>query len=134
MKRWLLISIFGTASFGMAFAAAAALTVNTSSLAAGNGTVSSCASNAVTVGPWTTSYVAGVPGHAVSAVSITLGGAGADATACNGKTLSVVLRDGSNASLGSGSDTVATGTNTYVVSISGSPAASAVVGTSIAIG
>lgn len=132
MRRWLLISLFGMTAFGTVWAAAAALTVNSSSLAAGNGTVTSCAGSAVTVGPWTTAYASGVPGYAVSSVSISI--VTGDATACNGKTLSVTLFNGSNTSLGSGSTTVATGTTTYNVTISGSPSAAAVTGTAVAIG
>jgi hypothetical protein len=130
MKRILLAGLATVAVSGAVFAFAASLTVTSGSLGAGSAAVSSCTSSV------TTAYNLGAAtssGYPVSGVAVS-----GIAAACQGKTLSVSLRDSSgNTVLGSGTATLpascTTTCPTQNVSISGSPAESGVANVDVAI-
>ena len=131
LKRWLVVGVVGVVAFATVWAAAAALTVNSSTLGAGTTTISSCDTNGVDVS-YTVSWDSTNKRYAVATASVTN-----IMDACRGKTISVTVQDSSNVSLGNGSTTVATGTtnvNTTSVTITGSPDASAVANVTVAIG
>ena len=123
MKRRLLVLVVGLSVFAGVWAAAASLSVNSSTLAAGTQTVGGCTAT-VNVA-YTLAFSSGdyrVQSAVVSGIT--------PAAACSGKTLSVTLRDGANNALGSGTVTAgATGTET--VAISGTPLASSVAGVNV---
>lgn len=100
-RRAALIMI-GVGAFGVAGASAASLGGLTSQgLGADNGTVSSCDTDGVTIA-YTSAYDSTAGLYKVT--SVTVSGIN---VACNAKTLNVTLTDASNASLGSGSATIA---------------------------
>ena len=69
MKRVGFVVLAGLAIFGAVYAFAASLTVNTSSLGAGSGTVASC--NASAAVSYNTAYSAAIPGYRVSTAPVT---------------------------------------------------------------
>jgi hypothetical protein len=92
MKRYLVPLLAGVVVFGVATAFAASMTVSTTSLGAGNGSVSACnASASVT---YNTSYASGIPGYKVTTAPVTT------AAGCASKAYKVTLSGAANASLG----------------------------------
>ena len=100
LKRWLVVGVVGAVAFATVWAAAAALTVNSSTLGAGTTTIASCDTNGVDVS-YTVAWDSTNKRYAVSTASVTN-----IMDACRGKTLSVTVQDSSNVSLGNGSNTV----------------------------
>jgi hypothetical protein len=124
------VLLLGVAAFGLAAASAASLGgLTSSSLGADNGSVSSCDTNGVSIAYGAPSYQASGANagqYTVSTVSVT----GID-VACNGKTIAVTLSDSGNASLGTGTATVAAGAASITL---GTPAnAKAIVGAAAVI-
>ena len=132
LKRWLVVAVMGVVAFITVWAAAAALTVNSSTLGAGTTVVASCDTDGVNVS-YTTSWDTTNKRFKVATVSITN-----LMDACRGKTASVELQDGSNVGLSNDSATVATGTsnvNTTSVTIASAAVdASALSNITVAIG
>jgi len=103
MKRIVIIGVLGVVVFGAVFAFAAALTVNTKSLAAGSGTVAACNSSATV--SYNTAYSVTLPGYQVTTAPVT------SAATCLNMPYTVTLTGAGNASLGSVTGTLtATGT------------------------
>jgi hypothetical protein len=131
MTRWIAAGLSGLVAFGAVWAAAAQLTVNSSTLGAGTSVVASCDTNGVDVS-YTNSWDAVNKHFKVGSVVVT----NLD-DACRGKAMTIELQDSSNVSLSEDSGTVATGTtgvNTTTVNMASSVDASAVANISIAIG
>lgn len=105
MRRYALPAVAGVLVLGAATAFAASLTVNTSSLGAGNGTVASC--NASASVSYNSTYASGLPGYKVTTAPIS------SAAACAGLSYKVTLTGAGNAALaevtgtldGTGADT-----------------------------
>ncbi len=116
------------AAMGLATASAASLGgITSSSYGADVGVVSSCDTDGVTVA-FTNSYDASLGRYQTTAVTVS-----GIAAACASKTLALTLKDGSGASLGTGSVASISGTSA-VVAIGGAGAnANAVVGTAVVI-
>jgi hypothetical protein len=127
MKRALISLVLATAVFGGVFAFAASLTVNSSSLGAGSGSVTSCDA-AVGTTYSNPAFTAGT-GYTVNTVTVT----GLDTTACAGLTVYVTLADSSNANPISGSAAVPGSGTTVNVSLSGSAPASTVANAHVSI-
>jgi hypothetical protein len=110
--------------FAGVWAAAASLSVGSTSLAAGSATVSGCATSAsVSYG---LTFATG--DYRVSTAIVTIPVAGA----CTGKALSVTLRDTGNNAIGTGSTVAgATATETVTITTSPQPLASAVTGVNL---
>jgi len=103
LKRVLILGIVGVVVFGAVFAFAAALTVNSKSLAAGSTTVAAC--NASASVSYNTAYLSSLPGYQVTTAPVT------SAAACLNMPYTVTLTGAANASLGSVTGTLnATGT------------------------
>ena len=101
-RKPILSLVVGGVLFSSAFAFAASLTVGTNSLGAGNAAVGSCDTDGVTTS-YTTAYDAALPGYKIATVTV----GGIDATACANRALRVDLANASNASIGSGTATIA---------------------------
>lgn len=91
-KRFLIPAVVGVVVFGAVTAFAATLTVNSKSLGAGNGTVTSC--NASAAVSYNTSYSASLPGYKVTTAPVT------SAATCATMAYKVTLTGASNVSLG----------------------------------
>ena len=131
MTRWIAAGLSGLVAFGAVWAAAAQLTVNSTTLGAGTTVVASCDTDGVDVS-FTSSWDSVNKRFKVGSVVVTN-----IANACRGKTMTVELQDTSQVSLSEDSGTVATGTsnvNTTTVTMATSVDASAVANLSIAIG
>jgi hypothetical protein len=116
--------IAGAATLGVVGASAATLgPITSGSLGASTGVVGSCDTDGVTLA-YTTSYNPASGGYATTTVNVTSINA-----ACNGKTLTLTLKDSGNASLGSGSAAVAAGAATVAVAAD----AAAVTGAAVVI-
>ena len=89
--------------FSTVFAVAASLTVTSSTLGAGTGTVASCDTDGVTTS-YTVSYTAAAAGYTVGNVSV----AGIATTGCDGKVMKVTLVGAADASLAEATVTLAT--------------------------
>jgi hypothetical protein len=117
MKRLLLALLFAALAYTLALASAATLTVQNSSLGAGNGLATACDTDVTTT--YQTSYTQ-TNGYVVSNVVV----GNLDTAACTGKTIGVTLTDGSGNSLGSGTLAVpASGTTATVPMSANTPAA-----------
>jgi hypothetical protein len=117
MKRLLLALLFAALAYTLALASAATLTVQNSSLGAGNGLATACDTDVTTT--YQTSYTQ-TNGYVVSNVVV----GNLDTAACTGKTIGVTLTDGSGNSLGSGTLAVpASGTSATVPMTANTPAA-----------
>jgi hypothetical protein len=130
MKRILIAGLATIAVSGAVFAFAASLTVTSGSLGAGSAAVSSCTASATTAYNLGTATSSGYPVSSVAVSGV--------AAACQGKTLSVSLRDSSgNTVLGSGTATLpascTTTCPTQTVTVSGSPSASSVANVDVAV-
>jgi len=123
VRRRLIAFVAALVVFAGVWAAAASLTVNTATLAAGTQTVSGCTASV------TVSYALTFTGGDYKVASATVTGI-TPAAACSGRTMSVTLRDGTNASIGTGS-VVAGNTGTETVTIAAQPLASAVAGVNV---
>jgi hypothetical protein len=118
MKRLLLALLFATLAYALALASAATLTVQPSSLGAGNGAATACDTDVTTT--YQTTYTQ-PNGYVVSNVVV----GNLDTAACAGKTIGVTLTDGSGNSVGSGTLAVpASGTSATVPMTANTPAAS----------
>lgn len=118
-RRKALAVIIPALLIGVAGASAASLGGITSpSLGADTATVSSCDTDGVTLA-YTNTYDSTLGRYQTTTVAVS----GIN-TSCNTKTLSITLKDSSNASLGSGSATVSAGAATVTLSGSGANAAS----------
>jgi hypothetical protein len=92
VKRVAMVLVSGVAIFGAVYGFAASLTVNSKSLGAGAGTVTSC--NAAAAVSYNTAYSATIPGYKVSTAPVT------SAAACANMGYRVTLSGAANASLG----------------------------------
>lgn len=92
MKRYLVPILAGVMVFGVATAFAASMTVSSTGLGAGNGSVSAC--NATASVTYNTSYASGIPGYKVTTAPVTT------AAGCASKAYKVTLSGAANASLG----------------------------------
>ena len=125
-RRRLAMAALGVAAFGAIAASAAGLGgLNSTSVGSNDTVVASCDTDGVNI-TYTTSYSATASKYMVT--SVTLSGVNA---ACNGETAAVTVKDGTGASIGSGSATVA-GTS-QAVSLGAGAAAESVVGASVII-
>ena len=115
----------GAVAFAVVLAAASTLGVTSTAVQAGSGSVTSCDTDGVTT-TYTTGFDA-TAGYTVSSVAISGIAAG-----CNGKSINVVLADGSNASLGTGTAVTISATSA-TVTISGTVATSAVANVHVVI-
>ncbi len=100
------LAIVGVA--GLSMASAAQLNVTSDTVAAGVDTITACDADGVTV-TYGTTFSGGV--YEVSSVTI----AGVDDTNCDGRTLDFTLLDVTNAAIGSGTATIASGTTSYTI-------------------
>jgi hypothetical protein len=112
-QRFLLALVIGLTVFGAVFAFAATLNVGSTALSAGNATVSSCDSDGVNA-TYTLAYDAAIPGYKVANVVVNGINAG-----CAGKSVTVNLTDGANASLASSTKTFASGPLTFTTGVGG---------------
>ena len=113
-RRVLLGLVVGITVFGAVFGFAATLNVGSTALSAGNATVSSCDSDGVNA-TYTLAYDSTIPGYKIASVVVNGITAG-----CAGKSVTVNLTDGSNASLASATKTLASGTTlTYSTGVGG---------------
>ena len=94
-KRFIIASLVGIMVFAIVFAVAASLTVTSSSLGAGTGTVASCDTNGVATS-FDTAYSASAAGYKVTTVHVT----GIATPGCDGLTMKVTLIGAADASLG----------------------------------
>lgn len=96
MRRTRLLAaiIAGVTVFATVFAVAASLTVTSSTLGAGTGTVASCDTDGVSTS-YTVAYTAAAGGYTIGNVSVD----GIATTGCDGKTLKVTLVGSGDASL-----------------------------------
>jgi len=120
--------IAGVATLGVVGASAATLGgVNSNSLGADVGVVGSCDNDGVTLA-YTNSYDAALGRYQTT--SVTVSGINA---ACAGKSLSLTLKDGANASLGGGTVASIAGTSAAVPLGGAGANANAVVGAAVVI-
>ena len=133
MKKFLVPIAVGVVVFGGVTAFAASLTVNSKSLGAGNGTVATCNSSAAATYTSTLATTGGNKGKYVVTGGF-LSTDGLSPSACKGMSYKVTLLDGSNASLGESSGTLADPTGDATLDFSANPPlASAVVGVAVVI-
>jgi hypothetical protein len=125
VRRFVIAAVAALTVFGAVLASAAILTVTTSPLGAGAGSVASCDTNGVTT-TYTTGFNASV-GYTVTAVSV-----GGIAPACNGQAVWVQLVDSGGASVGGGGPVTITGVSA-AVPIAGTVAASSVTSVHVVI-
>jgi hypothetical protein len=102
-RRVLIAFIVGIMVFATVFAVAASLSVTSSSLGAGTGTVASCDTNGV-VTSFTTTYDAAAVGYEVTTVHVT----GIATPGCDGLTMKVTLIGAGDVSLAEQTVTLAT--------------------------
>jgi hypothetical protein len=126
-RKTLFAAVLALTIFGAVYGFAATLNVGSSTLSAGNATVSSCETSTAT-GTYAVAYDPAVPGYKVSGVTIT----GLDA-ACAGKSVSATLTGSGPSNLGSVTGTVPAGGGSLALSPAGTVSAAAVTGVSIAI-
>jgi hypothetical protein len=133
VKKFLVPIAVGVVVFGGVTAFAASLTVNSKSLAAGNGTIAACNSSAAAAYTSTLATSGGNTGkYVVTGGSLTTDGL--SPSACKGMSYKVTLLDGSNASLGEATGTLADPPGDATLNFSGTPPlASAVVGIAVVI-
>lgn len=133
MKKFLVPIAVGVVVFGVVTAFAATLTVNGTSLAAGNATISACNSSANATYTSTLATSGTNKGKYV-VTGGTLSTDGLNPSACKGMSYKVTLLDSGNASLGEATGTLAdpTGDTTLDFS-SNAPLASAVAGVAVVI-
>jgi hypothetical protein len=101
LKRVALVTVLGLAATGAGIAYAAGLTVSSGSLGAGTTVVTPCQTTGTIAATYTTANTSGT-GFEVMAVALT----GIDGAGCAGKTITVVLSDGTATNLGRGSAAV----------------------------
>jgi len=123
MRRRLLVIGLGLTVSVVTWAAAASLSVTSATLAAGTQTVGGCTAS-VNISYTLTFASADYRVASATASGIT------PAAACNGKTLSVTLRNSGNAAIGTGS-LVAGSSGTETVTIAAQPLASDVTGVNV---
>lgn len=102
-RRALIALIVGIMVFAIVFAVAASLSVTSSSLGAGTGTVASCDTNGVATS-FDTTYDAAAVGYEVTTVHVT----GIATPGCDGLTMKVTLVGAGDASLAEQTVTLAT--------------------------
>jgi hypothetical protein len=102
-RRALIAFIVGIMVFAIVFAVAASLSVTSSSLGAGTGTVASCDTNGVATS-FDTTYDAAAVGYEVTTVHVT----GIATPGCDGLTMKVTLVGAGDASLAEQTVTLAT--------------------------
>jgi hypothetical protein len=102
-RRALIAFIVGIMVFAIVFAVAASLSVTSSSLGAGTGTVASCDTNGVATS-FDTTYDAAAVGYEVTTVHVT----GIATPGCDGLTMKVTLIGAGDASLAEQTVTLAT--------------------------
>jgi hypothetical protein len=102
-KRLIIATLIGITVFAIVFAVAASLTVTSSSLGAGTGTVASCDTDGVTTS-FDTAYSQAAAGYRVTTVHV----AGIATPACAGLTMKVTLIGAADLSLGEQTVTLAT--------------------------
>jgi hypothetical protein len=106
VKRLLLATLIGVATFGFVFGLAASLNLTSDSLGSGTTAVAACQAGTLNA-TYATSYAATAPGYAVGTVTVT----GLAAT-CYSKAYRITLSGSGNASLGeSTGSTPASGTS-----------------------
>ena len=127
------LAIVGVA--GLSMASAAQLTVSSTQVVAGIGTVGDCDTNGVTV-TYTPTYQAASPGPGYVVTSVTIGDLHTAPNTCSG-TIRVTLLDASNNALANGTGSVAlpvSPTPTATVNLAGTVAVSAIYGVAVSIG
>jgi hypothetical protein len=127
-KKSILAIVVGLLVFSSAYAFAATLGVTSSSLGAGNASVTSCTSTVAAA--YTTAYDSTIPGYRVSGVNLN------NLTACSGKTITIDLTGASNASLTQVTYTVLAADATAgnkTITVGGSINAGSVTGVSVAL-
>lgn len=133
MKKFLVPIAVGVVVFGGVTAFAATLTVNGTSLAAGNATITACNSSATALYTETLATSGANKGKYV-VTGGTLTTDGANPSACKGMSYRVTLLDSSNASLGEATGTLADPTGDATLDFSSNPPlATSVVGVAVVI-
>ena len=130
MKRKMFALLGAVAVAGAVYASAASLNVSATSLGEGTSTVTSCNGATAVTTSFNTSYSATAGEFVVDSVTVDHINA-----ACDGKTISVVLANGSNTSIGAGSATVVAPVDdsSQTIAVSPTPVTSAVAKTIVQI-
>lgn len=132
-KKFLLPIVVGVVVFGAVTAFAATLTVNSKSLAAGNGTVTACNTSAAATYTSTLATSGGNTGKYV-VTGGTLTTDGLSPSACKGMSYRVTLLDSSNVSLGEATGVLADPTGDATLDFSSNPPlATSVAGVAVVI-